>query len=259
MTILTHNLYSFVTTALKNAGHQVLTADSHKLEKMHAKYQPEKSIIFGWDKNCCRYIEKHNPVFLSKKHLSFLNRAFATHALDDVALWKYPKRYYIPKESGQRELSYAALAHHEESLVDWVMKWGDAHQGKDKRLVTRPKDNLRLDLLPKEDIILEPFVPGRSIRILIIQGRVWKIEQTNKKSWIKNVDPDSEIINPENVPQELINQAMAVSTKYSLDLVAVDFQIGNIVLPLEINVMPGIPEDDGIKKAYIQYFLDLVK
>lgn len=264
MTILTHNLYPFVVIALREAGHQVITADSHKLEKMYAKYQPDKSIIFGWDKNCVRFIETHSPVFLHTKHQRFLNRAFATRALDDVALEKYPKRWYIAssEQSGSRAAEYGEfITKHDQATGTWVMKWGDSHQGKDKRLVTKPSINLPPQALPKEELILEPFVEGRSIRVLIINGKVWKIEHINRKNWIKNVDPEEEILNPNGVPQEMINQTMAVSTKYSLDMIAVDFQLGKDgrIFPLEINVMPGIPEDDGIKKAYTQYFLDLVK
>lgn len=262
MTILTHNLYPFVNAALKDVGYTVVTADSHKLEKMRAKYSPDRSIIFGWDKNCGNFIDSHDPAFLNRDHLSFLNRTAATHALEAVSLTSYPKRYYIAAASHNSRVSdFGEVSDHDDTVVDWVMKWGNAHQGKDKRLVTRPKDNLRLSTLPKEEIILEPFVPGRSIRILIIQGKVWKIEHVNRKNWIKNVDPEQELINPEGVPQEMINQAMAVSTKYNLDLVGVDFQLGKDgqIFPLEINVMPGVPEDDRIKKAYAQYFLDIVK
>lgn len=264
MTILTHNLYPFVKMALKDAGHQVIyTESSQKLEKMWAKHRPDAAIIFGWDKNCQKFIETHDPAFLRRKHLHFLNRITATQALDDVALTKYPKRYYIAPASNQqaRIADFGALSEHEDNVVDWVMKWGDAHRKRDKRLVTRPKDNLRISMIPREEVIIEPFVQGRSIRVLIIQGRVWKIEHINRKTWIKNVNPDQEIINPEGVPQEMINQAMAVSTKYSLGLVGVDFQLGKggQIFPLKIDVMPGVPEDDGIRKAYAQYFLDLVK
>lgn len=264
MTILTHRLHLFVNEALKEAGHSIInTGNSQKLQKILMKHHPDASIIFGWDKNCQKFIETYDPVFLRKKHLQFLNRRISIQALNDVASVKYQKRYYIAAAADQKARvdDFESFLSQEDSVTEWVMKWGDFHQKNNKRLVTYPKNNLLFSMLPKEEVILEPFVIGRSIRVLIIQGSVWTIEHVNKKNWIKNIDPDKEIINPDGVPSEMIDQAKAVSTKYDLDLVGIDFQLGTdgSVFPLDIHVMPDIPDHEEIKREYIQYFLNLVK
>lgn len=270
MLILTHNLYPFVNAALKDAGHTVVTADSHKLEKMRAKYSPDRTIIFGWDKNCIRFMMKelNTLTFPQAGSVNFLDRSEATKSLDDLLIsgYPWPTRYYIKSGLLSQNDDYKKfLDQHDREIKTWVMKWGNAHQGKDKRQVTFPHLNLPFNALPRENVILEPFVEGRSIRILVINGKIWKIEHVNRKNWIKNIDPDEEILNPLGVSQIIIDQALRVAQHHNLGLVAVDFQVGVLktvkdqILPLEINIMPGIPEDDGVRKAYAQYFLDIVK
>lgn len=143
----------------------------------------------------------------------------------------------------------------------WVYKLGNCHQGINKYIHTDIGKNLW-----NEDYIKERFIEGRSFRVLLIGSSVFVIEHTNSNTWIKNINPDEEIIYTDPLNQlsndfnvsKMIDDAKyikrhcarngLVSPTFGFDYVANNKD----VCLLEMNDMCGLPNNKDIIDAYVE-------
>jgi hypothetical protein len=116
-----------------------------------------------------------------------------------------------------------------------VIKWGNRHCGEDKERV--------LGLVQvANDAVIEPFVTGRSVRILVVGERAWQLEYESA-DWRKNVGSTVTIV--EAAP-DLVARARQTTTRLGLDVAGVDYIVseGEATL-LEVNAYPGLDDVPG--------------
>lgn len=171
------------------------------------------------------------------------NRIEQLNKLDSIT--KYPLNRKLLKD-------YTGFINLEENKI---YKVGNAHQGKDK--YTYPEDKKLRTY--HEDVVIEEFVNGRSIRILFIGDRIFGIEHISDNK-IKNINPEEIIIDP---PNELIEDAKTIknyldqigakSLTIGIDYVYSDSKIGF----LELNDMCGVP--DELNEIFVNEIKNLMK
>jgi glutathione synthase/RimK-type ligase-like ATP-grasp enzyme len=240
MRILIYGFERWITHKLL-LDYQILNlTDPKKLLKL---YQPGDFVLYsGWNKMDQEIISHLHvmqiPTFPNAEILlNFVNRRYATQFLDENTLFKD---------------SYSRIYGENESIVPdfggekTVIKLGDSHVGKGKHLKTPGKP-----LLYHEPWIAEPFVKGRSIRVLILGSAYYVIEHINTSNWLKNIDPEHELI-IDDYPIKIVEDALQISEKLGYYFIGIDYQLGDDgnVLPLEINVLPGCPDNEQAQAEY---------
>jgi len=162
----------------------------------------------------------------------------ATIALDDRALAliaalrvdeRGPGRGYLPQAT--------ELAVRERQ----VLKWGNRHCGDDKGLVEGA-------IVAEHDSIVEPFVVGRSERILIVGERTWHLRYESD-DWRKNVRANVTTIDPE---PRLVARARQTAARLGLDVAGVDYVVGDDgAVLLEVNAYPGLEDLPDAAEAFV--------
>ena len=132
--------------------------------------------------------------------------------------------------------------------LPFVLKIGTSHRGEGKFLITKEFD------MPewKGIATIEPFFEGDSIRVLLIKDfvignfKAFGIKLKNDNSWIKNSSgADIEFL--EDIPQNLLDHAIAVTKAFELDIAGVDYILNKHGFHfLEINQFPGVGASDEI-------------
>lgn len=261
--IFVHNLEPFVyKDLLTNGSISERVANVAKPEKVLDQLVNNDNalIAFHWGDNviealtyCQQHHIRHWPSGVRTTFLS--QRRVATKYLDRVSQFGIQREYHSEPFT---------LQGHK------VVKVGNDHGGRNKFLLPKGS-NIGNSKLP---CIVEDYLPGRSIRMLFIKDSCFIIEYVNSNNWIKNVNPEEEILitekDPSLVPVEL-DAWMVYNSLYDyagIDLVAIDYQVAYYtdpeedhprVMPLEINIMPGCPPCEVVETAYSKYFVELVK
>lgn len=171
------------------------------------------------------------------------NRIEQLYKLDSIT--KYPLNRKLLKD-------YTGFINLEENKI---YKVGNSHQGKDK--YTYPEDKKLRTYY--EDVVIEEFINGRSIRVLFIGDNIFGIEHISNNK-IKNINPEEIII---ELPEELIEDAKRIkhyldsigakSLTIGIDYVYSEDKIGF----LELNDMCGIP--DQLNEIFVEEIKKLMK
>ena len=149
-----------------------------------------------------------------------------------------------------------------------VAKIGIDHIGQNKFIVY-PGQKIKVN----DKVIFEEFVEdAESIRILLIGKTPFVIKymdnpNINKepdKKWIKNIDPIIKV--EENIEgfEQFVNDTLNMSRMMGYDYLAVDYvQNKEKTICLELNIFPGLPDDEKIisesSKYWINKINDLIK
>lgn len=272
MKLVTYNLYPFVTEALKEEHEIIQTNKSSKLLHLLEKYKPDASIVYGWDKGALSALHNESIIFPNVKQKALLSRIAASRELHKLTRIDNKYSQYIGyieiDGSGYEDWASRSI---NSGIDKWVVKIGDEHQGKGKYLCAYNELSIAflLGLAKGKGIVIEPYVPGRSIRALVLGKKVYLVEQ-HSTYWIKNINPTREEVLPQGSLEIIEHDGLYILEQLGVGLVAVDYQVSDKdprdILPLEINVMPGIPDmvkDQGlleqITKDYINSFTQMVK
>lgn len=124
-----------------------------------------------------------------------------------------------------------------------VLKWGNRHCGEDK---ARATTGARVP----EPAIVEPFVVGRSERILLIGDAAWQLHYESD-DWRKNVRSTITVM-PSPDPA-LLALARTIAARLGLDVAGIDFVVaeGEPFL-LEVNAYPGLDDAPGASEAFVE-------
>lgn len=130
---------------------------------------------------------------------------------------------------------------------DTVLKIGNVHVGEGKVLVRAGEQMPKWDGLAS----VEPFVVGRSVRVYVVDGQTWCVEYLNDESWIKN-GPGADVIEIDGqLPQQLIDNAIAAHERFGFRVSASDYILredGSFRF-LEHNHFPGLTIHSQAEKA----------
>jgi hypothetical protein len=272
MKLVTYNLYPFVTESLKEEHEIIQTNKSSKLLHLLEKYKPDASIIFGWDKGALSALHNESIIFPNVKQKALLSRIAASRELHRLTRIDNKYSQYIGYLSTTLAEYAEWVSKTKDSGIDkWVVKIGDEHQGKGKYLCAYNELSIAFisGLAKGKSVVIEPYVYGRSVRALVLGKKVYLIEQINDY-WIKNINPSREEVLPQGSLEILGEDGLYIAEQLGVQLIAVDYQVSSAdprdILPLEINIMPGIPDMvkdqellDQIRREYVSTFSNLVR
>lgn len=138
---------------------------------------------------------------------------------------------------------------------DKIYKVGNEHQGNNKYTFPETKSIK----IYHENLIIEEFITGRSIRVLFIGNEMFFVEQVSRHK-IKNIEPEEYLIKPIKklekdalIIKKFLDDNGYISPTIGLDYVYSDSKI----IFLELNDMCGIPNQlQKIFKKELQRIVD---
>jgi hypothetical protein len=123
-----------------------------------------------------------------------------------------------------------------------VVKWGNRHCGEDKERVTGVVELAH-------DAVIEPFVEGRSVRVLLVGERAWQLEYASD-DWRKNVRATVSVVEAD---AELVARARQTTTRLGLALAGVDYIVNEEgATLLEVNAYPGLEDVPAAVDAFVE-------
>ena len=137
-----------------------------------------------------------------------------------------------------------------ESEKEVVAKWGIWHCGEDKH-------KFNGNWVTKETSVIEEFIEGEAVRIMIIGDNYWQIKLTGD-SWLKSIhNKGSDAM---EVDIELLEDSKKIASYFNLEMVGIDYMLGKNgdKYLLEVNHIPNVTVFPFINKAFIEYAKDWI-
>ena len=123
-----------------------------------------------------------------------------------------------------------------------VLKWGNRHCGEDK---VRAIGSVQVT----NAAVIEPFVEGRSERVLVVGEHVWHLRYESS-DWRKNVRATVEEIAPD---AKLVARARQTARHLGLAIAGVDYVVGESgATLLEVNAYPGLDDVPAAVEAFVE-------
>lgn len=123
-----------------------------------------------------------------------------------------------------------------------VAKWGNWHCGENKERFTDR-------WLGEEASIIEPFLDGEAVRVVIIGDKHWQIKLEGD-SWLKSIHHDTAHFM--EVDPDLLDDTRNIQTAFGLEIIANDYIVtadGDKYL-LEVNHIPNVTRFPELWDAY---------
>ncbi len=131
------------------------------------------------------------------------------------------------------------------SETERVAKWGNWHCGENKARFTGMWES-------ENPCIIEQFLQGQAVRIVLIGDQYWQIKLEGK-DWLKSIHaPNAAFM---EVDEELLDDTRKIRKAFGLEVVANDYivsQDGTRHL-LEVNHIPNVTRFPEIWEAYREY------
>lgn len=129
--------------------------------------------------------------------------------------------------------------------VERIAKWGNWHCGENKQ---------RFDhrWIASESSIVERFLAGQAVRLVIIGDRHWQI-QLEGDGWLKSIHhPSAHLM---DVDERLLADTQRVASGFGLEIIANDYIITDDGIPhlLEVNHIPNVTRFPEIWSAYSDF------
>ncbi|MET3502106.1 hypothetical protein ABIC45_003730 [Mucilaginibacter rubeus] len=131
------------------------------------------------------------------------------------------------------------------SETEVVAKWGIWHCGEDK-------NKFNGDWTSTETSVIEEFIDGEAVRIMIVGDKNWQIRLTGD-TWLKSIHNEGSW--EMEIDQELLLDSKAIAKHFNLQTVGVDYIIGKNGerYLLEVNHIPNVTVFPFVNKAFIEY------
>lgn len=126
-----------------------------------------------------------------------------------------------------------------------VAKWGNWHCGENKERFTSTWSG-------DEASIIEPFLKGQAVRVVMIGDQYWQI-RLDGDTWLKSIHHDRAVLM--DVDAELLEDTIAIRHGFGLEIIANDYIVtddGSKHL-LEVNHIPNVTRFPEIWNAYRDY------
>lgn len=131
-----------------------------------------------------------------------------------------------------------------------VAKWGNWHCGENKARFSGAWPS-------SEACIIEPFLVGQSVRVVLIGDQHWQI-RLEGDDWLKSIHDPQAAFMP--VDPDLLADTRAIGAAFGLELLANDYIVasdGSKHL-LEVNHIPNVTRFPAIWSAYREYVVEWV-
>lgn len=123
-----------------------------------------------------------------------------------------------------------------------VAKWGNWHCGENK---VRFRDAFPC----AEPSVIEPFIPGESVRVVLIGERAFQVRLTGD-SWLRSIHHPAAALMEQD--PALVEDTRALAAHFGLEMIGVDYQIAEDGTPhlLEVNHIPNVTVFPEIREAF---------
>ena len=135
--------------------------------------------------------------------------------------------------------------------VERVAKWGNWHCGENKERFDRTWQ-------AHESAIVEHFLPGEAIRVVVMGERHWQIKLEGE-GWLKSIHhPTAHFMEPNPL---LVEATRKVAQGFGLEIAANDYIVTADGQPhlLEVNHIPNVTHFPEIWDAYVEYVAEWLK
>ena len=132
-----------------------------------------------------------------------------------------------------------------------VAKWGNWHCGENKARFTNVWES-------EEPCIVEEFLPGQAVRVLLIGEQAWQIKLQGK-DWLKSIhDPAAEFM---EIDAELLDDTRTLRDAFGLEIIANDYIVGDDGTKhlLEVNHIPNVTRFPEVWQAYRDFAVSWVQ
>lgn len=143
---------------------------------------------------------------------------------------------------------YASVAAEYSTDVERVAKWGNWHCGENKARFTGI-------YTPAESSIIERFLEGEALRVVVIGERAWQIKLEGE-DWLKSIHhPTAAFVEPD---PRLVEDTRAVAQGFGLEIAANDYIVTPDGIPhlLEVNHIPNVTRFPEIWDAYADFVVE---
>jgi hypothetical protein len=153
-------------------------------------------------------------------------------------------RFGMPRDFASPHAYYSAQQ-------ERVAKWGNWHCGENKERFTGSWSG-------EEAAVIEPFLEGEAVRVVIIGNQAWQIKLEGD-DWLKSIHHNSAAFMP--LDDELLDDTETIRQAFGLEIMANNY----IVAPdgskylLEVNHIPNVTRFPEIWAAYVDYVVEWVK
>lgn len=133
-----------------------------------------------------------------------------------------------------------------------VAKWGNWHCGENKERFTGAWQH------SENACIIEPFLKGESVRVIIIGQQAWQIKLEGK-DWLKSIHPDEAAFMP--LDEELLADTQHLKKMLDMDIIANDYIVGEDGQKylLEVNHIPNVTRFEETRRAYLDIVVTWLK
>ncbi len=133
---------------------------------------------------------------------------------------------------------------------DSVAKWGNWHCGENKE---RFSDQWSGD----EAAVIEPFISGQAVRVVIISNHYWQIKLEGD-DWLKSIHHSQADFM--DVDADLLDDTRNLQAAFGLQVIANDYMIGDDGQKylLEVNHIPNVTRFPEIWEAYRDFTIDWI-
>jgi hypothetical protein len=156
----------------------------------------------------------------------------------------------ITKFAGvKRGMTIGAQSYSSEKEV--VAKWGVWHCGEDKH-------KFNGDWESTETSVIEDFIHGEAVRIMIIGKKYWQIKLTGN-TWLKSIHNEGAAAM--EVDESLLADSKNISKYFKMQIIGVDYMVGinGEKYLLEVNHIPNVTIFPFINEAFIKFVTKWVK
>jgi hypothetical protein len=126
-----------------------------------------------------------------------------------------------------------------------VAKWGNWHCGENKSRFVG-------DFKASEATVVEPFIHGKAVRVVLMGERYWQI-QLEGDDWLKSIHHDDARFMP--VDEELLEDTRSLSRALRLEMLGVDYMVGDDGEKhlLEVNHIPNVTRFPEVREAFLSF------
>ncbi|MEO3408279.1 hypothetical protein AAFN85_30470 [Mucilaginibacter sp. CAU 1740] len=131
------------------------------------------------------------------------------------------------------------------ATTETVAKWGIWHCGEDKA-------KFNGDWTSSETSVIEQFIDGEAVRIMIVGDKSWQIRLTGD-TWLKSIHNEGSW-EMETDP-ELLADSQAIAKHFNLQTVGVDYIVGKDGerYLLEVNHIPNVTVFPFVNEAFVEF------
>lgn len=126
-----------------------------------------------------------------------------------------------------------------------VAKWGVWHCGEDKH-------KFKGEYVTEETSVIEEFIEGEAVRIMIIGDKYWQIKLTGD-TWLKSIHNEGSW--EMELDEELLKDSQNIAKYFNMQMIGVDYMVGKdgVNYLLEVNHIPNITVFPFIREEFIDY------